>query len=172
MSFVKRTTASLLASAALLAAGAAQADTTWAWSYSGDGVTASGTFVTAGNAANNPEDILSFTGTHNGMAILGLVPVGDPLGSNFVWDNQFSASYPHFSEGGLLFNVGGGDAGIINLYYWADDDAIYNLIVVDGEPIEVPVAFSASIVPEPATYGYMALGLVGLAVAARRRKAA
>lgn len=169
MKMLKKAAAAIAASSALFAAGAAQADTTWAWSYSGDGVLASGTFVTAGTALV-AEDILSITGTRNGQAILGLVPVGED--SNFSYDNQFTVAEPHFTDGGLLFDVGGGDMGHINVYFF---EGQYFDLYVDAEAqlaYEVPISFSVSAVPEAATYGYMALGLIGVGLVARRRRQA
>lgn len=169
MKLMKQAAAALAASAALLAAGAAQADTTWAWSYSGDGVVASGTFVTAGTALV-PEDILSITGTRNGVAILGLLPLdSDP---NFVYDNQFTIAEPHFTDGGLLFDVGGGDFGHVNVYYF---EGQYVDLQVDADAqvtFETPITFTVSAVPEVSTYAYMALGLAGVGMLARRRRQA
>lgn len=162
----------LLAGAALLAAGAARADTLWNWSYSGDGVTASGTFTTAGTALV-PEDILSFTGTRNGTAILGLVPLDSD--SNFIYDNQFTSVAPYFSEPGILYDIGGGTAGShINIYWDSADGLIHDLQVDPTESfvIDTVVTFSVSAVPEPATYAVMALGLAVVGGVARRRRAA
>ena len=166
MNLIKQAAATLATSAALLVAGAAHADTTWAWSYSGDGVSASGTFVTAGTALV-PEDILSITGTRNGVAILGLLPLdSDP---NFIYDNQFTINAPHFSDGGFIYDIGGGDIGHINIYYYEGE--YWDLYVDGGAAFEVPISFSVSAVPEASTYAYMALGLAGIGAFARRRKA-
>lgn len=169
MKLLKQAAAALAASTALLAAGAAQADTTWAWSYSGDGVTASGTFVTAGSALV-PEDILSISGTRNGETILGLVPLGSD--SNFVYDNQFTVADPHFTDGGLLFDIGGGDFGHVNLYYYEGQYFDLQVDADAGIAYEAPISFTVSAVPEASTYAYMALGLLGVAAVARRRRQA
>lgn len=168
---MKRMGSLLLAGAALLAAGVARADTLWNWSYSGDGVTASGTFTTAGNALV-PEDILSFTGTRNGTTILGLVPLDSD--SNFIYDNQFTRIAPYFSEPGILYDIGGGTADShINIYWDSADGLIHDLQVDPTESfvIDTVVTFSVSAVPEPATYAFMALGLVAVGAVARRRRA-
>ena len=165
MKFLKHITAALLTVTAFAFSSGAQADTTWAWSYSGSGVTASGTFVTAG-AALVPEDILSISGTRNGQTILGLVPLGED--GNFLYDNQFTISGDHFTESGMLYDVGGGDAGHFNVYFFEGQH--FDLQVVDGQAIEVPISFSVSAVPEAATYVYLALGLVGIGALTRRRR--
>ena len=165
MKFLKHITAALLTVTAFAFSSGAQADTTWAWSDSGSGVTASGTFVTAG-AALVPEDILSISGTRNGVAILGLVPLGED--GNFAYDNQFTNSGNYFTDAGMLYDVGGGDVGHFNVYFFEGQH--FDLQVVDGQAIEIPISFSVTAVPEAATYVYMALGLAGIGALARRRK--
>ena len=171
MTFLKQAALAAAAAATLLAAGAANA-ATWAWSYTGPGVTAAGTLTTAGNALS-PEAILSITGTRNGATILGLVPLGiDP---NYEYDNEFTIGNPHFSEPGMLFDLGGGlDSSHVNLYYDLTTNNYVDLRINDvtGAVIDTNVTFNVSAVPEAATYAYMALGLAGLGIAARRRKSA
>lgn len=150
---------------ALSTLGTAHADQTWNFSYSGAGVTASGSFVTAGNALV-AEDILSITGTRNGLAITGLVPLDtDP---NFLYDNQFTAGEPHFTDGGMVFSVAGGQPNV-NVYFFA---GTYTDLYIDGlDPVETPITFSVSAaVPEPATALAMmaGLGLLGMRLRSRR----
>ncbi len=166
-SLFKQAAATLLAGAACFATGAAHADTTWAWSYTGNGVSAAGTLVTAGSALV-PEGILSITGSRNGETILGLVPLDTD--ANFVYDNQFTIADPHFSDGGLLFDIGGGDIGHINLYYFEGQYFDLQVDADAGIAYEVPISFSVSAVPEPSTYACLALGLVGVAAVLRRRR--
>lgn len=165
MKLIKHAAALLLGAATFLASSLAHADTVWAWSYSGSGVTASGTLTTAG-AALVPEDILGISGTRNGQTILGLVPVG--ADSNFIYDNQFVNDGAYFSEGGMLFDVGGGDTGHFNIYFYEGQH--FDLQVVDGQAIETAINFSVTAVPEAATYVYMALGLGALGAWSRRRQ--
>lgn len=150
--------------------GSAHADQSWVWSYTGAGVSASGSFTTAG-AALVAEDILSFTGQRNGAAITGLVPLDtDP---NFLYDNQFSAVGDHFTDGGVVFSVTGQDN--VNVYFFGGE--YVDLVIAGGvTPIETPISFTvaAAAVPEPATVLSMlaGLGLLGVFVGQRRRSAA
>jgi len=152
------------AALALAAMAPAHAVQTWSFSYSGAGVTASGTFTTAG-AALTFEDILSISGSRNGVAIIGLVPLDtDP---NFVYDNQFRSVGDHFTDGGMLLDLAG-SAPNTNVYFF---DGAYTEVFVDGlSAIETPITFNVSAVPEPATVLSMLAGL-GLVGAALRRRA-
>ncbi len=161
MKFSTRILSTVVTTAALFGAGQASAVTTWAFSYTGAGTTAAGTFTTAG-AAGVAEDILSISGTRNGQSILGLVPVdGDP---SFFYDNQFAAPLPHFTDGGMLYNTPGNVH--VNVYFF--EGQMYE--VLDGIP-EVPINFTVTAVPEAATYAYMALGLAGIGALSLRRRA-
>lgn len=155
----------LLATAVLTlsALGNAQANQLWNWSYTGTGVAAAGTMTTAGPALSF-EDILSITGVRNGQAITGLIPVGDD--PDFSYDNQFSAVGENFTIFGVLFGVVNGQSNV-NVYV---DGGTYIDLVVDGlTPIEIPITFTVTAVPEPATVLSMAFGLGLLGVYARRR---
>ncbi len=147
--------------------GAAHADQTWIWSYTGDGVTAAGTLTTAGPALV-PEAILSVTGSRNGLAITGLVPLGtDPF---FEYDNEFSSVAPYFSAPGMLYSVAGGQPNV-NVYFFNGE---YFDLYADGlEAIEVPITFSvtAAPVPEPSTVLAMMAGLGLLGVYMRKNRA-
>ncbi|MBC7940110.1 MAG: PEP-CTERM sorting domain-containing protein [Chitinophagaceae bacterium] len=156
----------LCAAVALSAAGTAQADQLWSWSYAGTGVTASGTFTTAGLALA-PEAVTSITGARNGAPIVGLVALGaDP---DFIYDNLFQAAPPHFTDGGLVFSFSGGLPNV-NLYYLGGD--FVDLRIVDGDAVEIPVSFSVTAVPEPSTALAMMAGLGLLGVVLRKSRAA
>jgi hypothetical protein len=152
------------AALALSAVGTAQADQTWAWSYTGEGVAASGTLTTAGPALSF-EDILSITGARNGQAITGLVPLGtDPF---FEYDNQFSAVGEHFTAPGMLFSLTGHPN--VNVYAF---EGVYFDLYTDGlSAIEVPITFNVTAVPEPATWLAMLAGLGVVGWQLRRQSA-
>jgi len=157
--------ACLAAALTLAGLSSAQAET-WIWSYTGTGVTAAGTFTTAG-AALVAEDILSISGTRNGVAITGLVPLdSDP---NFFYDNQFSAVGNHFTDGGMVFTVPGLPSNV-NVYFF---EGTYVDLIIDGDdPIETPITFSVTAVPEPATALALLSGLGVLGLRFRRRRTA
>ena len=143
---------------------AAHADI-WAFSYTGVGVTASGTFTTAGSALV-PENILSISGTRNGAAITGLVPVGvDP---DFLYDNQFTRISPNFTDGGMLFSVVGVGSNV-NVYFF--ETGYFDLAINGLNVVETPITWTVTAVPEPATVLSMMAGLGLLGVYMRKARA-
>src|SRR5580692_4366574 len=82
----------------------ATASLLWNWSYSGAGVSASGTFTT-----NDTPDgaglyqIVGITGTDNGATITGLQPTGTPIPGNepYAVDNLVSAAEPRLTMHGF-----------------------------------------------------------------------
>ncbi len=167
MKFKTFLAAGTLAASGLLGATAAHAVTTWNFSYTGAGVTASGTFTTAG-AALTPEAMLSISGVRNGVAITGLVPVGvDP---DFAYDNEFTVASPNFTDGGIVFGQAGGNPNI-NVYFF---NGAYQDLYIDsfGDPIETAISWTAAPVPEPATALTLLAGLGLLGVALRKSRAA
>jgi len=166
MSFQRLASTAALVAAGLLSATSASAVTTWNFSYTGTGVTASGSFTTAG-AALVPEDILSITGVRNGIAITGLVPVGDD--PDFFYDNQFTITSPNFTDGGMLFSMASGPN--INVYFFAG--TYTDLFVIGGTPFETDIAWNvvAAPVPEPATVLSMLAGLGLMGAFVRRSRA-
>src|SRR5271165_777367 len=88
----------LIAAAILLMHGqSAKALLLWNWSYSGAGISASGTFTTndAPDAAGFYQ-IVGITGTDNGAAITGLQPTGTAIPGNepYSVDNLVSGAEP------------------------------------------------------------------------------
>jgi hypothetical protein len=168
MTFKRLATTAALVTAGLLSATSASAVTTWNFSYTGAGVTASGSFTTAGNALV-PEDILSISGLRNGIAITGLVPVGsDP---DFFYDNQFTVASPNFTDGGMVYSLANGQN--INVYFFAG--TYTDLFVVNNTtPFETDITWNvaAAPVPEPATVLSMLAGLGLMGAFVRRRSQA
>lgn len=150
----------------LVSLSSAQAET-WAFSYSGSSVTASGTFTTAGPALSL-ENILSITGVRNGVAITGLVPVG--VDTNFIYDNQFTIGSPNLTEGGFLYSLAGG--GLNTNVYFFEGDYYEVFVTAAGAPVETPISWSVTAVPEPATVLSMLAGLGVLGVYMRKARAA
>ena len=103
----------LIAAAMLLMHGqSARALLLWNWSYSGAGVSASGTFTTndAPDAAGFYQ-IVGITGTDNGAAITGLQPTGTAIPGNepYAVDNLVSAAEPHLTKHGFGFSLANGN---------------------------------------------------------------
>src|SRR4026207_747529 len=89
----------------------AQASLNWNWSYSGDGITADGRFIT-----DDTPDALGFylitsiTGTRNGTAITALQPTGTPIPGNepFAVDNLVGLDGPQLTHNGFGYAIAGG----------------------------------------------------------------
>jgi hypothetical protein len=164
MTFQRLACTAALVAAGVLSATSASAVTTWNFSYSGAGVTASGSFTTAGNALV-AEDILSISGVRNGVAITGLVPLdSDP---DFLYDNQFTIASPNFTDGGMVYSLANGLH--INVYFFAG--TYTDLYVINNlTPVETDITWNvaAAPIPEPATVLSMLAGL-GLMGAFMRR---
>ena len=156
----------LIAAAILLMHGqSAKALLLWNWSYTGAGVSASGTFTTndAPDAAGFYQ-IVGITGTDNGAAITGLQPTGTPIPGNepYAVDNLVSAVEPRLTAHGFGFSLANGDYA--NPFYNGSNYFEYLSVppYKTGAGPERPVSFSAAIVPEPSAASLMLTGLVGL----------
>jgi len=156
----------LIAAAVLLTQGQpAQALLLWNWSYSGTGVSASGTFTTndAPDAAGFYR-IVGITGTDNGAAITGLQPTGTPIPGNepYAVDNLVSAAEPRLTTHGFGFSLANGDYA--NPFYNGSNHYEYLSVppYKNGAGPERSVSFSAAIVPQPSAASLMLAGLVGL----------
>ena len=156
----------MIAAAILLIHGrSANALLLWNWSYSGAGVSASGTFTTndAPDAAGFYQ-IVGITGVENGVGITGLQPTGTTIPGNepYAVDNLVSAFEPHLTAYGFGFSLANGNYA--NPFF--KDSSYYQYLsippYVNGAGPEKPVSFSAAIVPEPSAASLMLAGLVGL----------
>jgi hypothetical protein len=137
----------------------------WNWSYSGTGISASGTFTT--NDA--PDGAVGITGADNGATITGLQPTGTAIPGNepYAVDNLVSAAEPRLTTHGFGFSLANGNYA--NPFY--NRSSYYEYLSVppylNGAGPERPVSFSAAIVPEPSTASLMLAALVGLISFAR-----
>jgi hypothetical protein len=124
----------------------------WNWSYTGEGIAASGTFTTDDAPdSGGYYKIIGITGLRNGVAIISLEPDGEAVPGNpgFPVDNLISA-------GGRLTGHGFGfktaDGNYANPFY-ADFRAPPGFLEVFTQPpstgfSELPIAFVAAIEPE------------------------
>src|SRR5438105_4760578 len=165
----------VIAAAILLMHGQpAEALLLWSWSYSGNGVSASGTFTT-----NNAPDgagfyqIIRITGSDNGAAITGLQPTGTAIPGNepYAVDNLVSLAEPHLTMHGFGFSLANGNYA--NPFYNGSNYLEYLSVspYINGAGPERPVSLLAAIVPEPSAASLLPTALVGLTVRrARSRK--
>jgi hypothetical protein len=168
--------AALAASAVPLFVSGASA-TVLDWSYTGTGISGSGTMDATCTSSGCAID--SISGTANGLKILGLDLYDFP--DNIV----YPPSPPNIGvdSTGFSFEVTGGLS--YNLY---EDDglytpgppygcgAVYCLLgpgtVGAGDPFVALTSFSVSIVPEPSTWAMMLFGFAGLGFLGYRKRAA
>jgi hypothetical protein len=120
----------------------------WNWSYSGNRVSASGTFTT-----NDAPDgagfyrIVAITGADNGVTITGLRATGTAIPGNepYAVDNLVSAAEPHLTTHGFGFSLANGNYA--NPFYNGSSYYEYLSVppYVNGAGPERPVSFSADI---------------------------
>lgn len=140
----------------------------WTWSLTGQDISGTGTMTTLGDGTV-PTDVIDFGGNVNGNAITGVVALGTDPG--FIYDNVFSAMAPYFNNGGLLFALDG--TGNVNLYSVTDQLYYYAYSGIPSGANSgsgIPVRFAANRVPEPTTISLLLAGLIGLALAYRKRR--
>lgn len=166
----------VLAAFGILAAQHAVADTTWTWSYAATDITASGTFTTSGTAdADGFHQITAITGSRNGDAITGLYPTGSAIPGNepYALDNLIRvAAQGQVTVHGFGYATASG--GHANPFY-ADflSPPVYTEVFTTASSFsEVPITFSASIVPEPAGIALALSGLAAIGMATRLRRRA
>jgi hypothetical protein len=110
-------------------------------------------------------DILSASGTVNGVAISGLAPL-NPAGFNT--DNVYFAADPILTSSGLGWTTAIGTGNL-----WGNSPGSYSLYEFDGNSYYIATTgtLSTNAVPEPATWALLMIGFGMVGVAARRRKA-
>lgn len=156
----------------------------WKWSYSGTGIAANGTFTTN----DNPDDlgfylITRITGTRNGETIVGLQPSGTSIPGNepFQVDNLISLNPTQLSGDGFGYFTSGGN--FVNPFFadflqppsfvevFSAPPLIPGFENLGSEDSELPISFSATIVPEPTnTLGFLALGTLSVAWTLKRKR--
>ncbi len=135
---------------ALASACTAQPPLHWAWSYSGGGITAGGTFTTdRAQDSHGYYLITAITGSRNGQAITGLQPTGTAIPGNapYAVDNLIGGGGQQLSAEGFGFSLANGDyanpfgKGAGYLEYRSSPP------YPDGQGTELPITFSAKILP-------------------------
>jgi len=131
---------------------------TWNWSYSGLGITTSGTFTTV----DAPDGagfylITGIAGVRNGAPILGLQPAGTPIPGNepFSVDNLVRLEFPQLTVHGFGYAIAG---GTFSNPFFADFSQPPEYLeffsappftpgVAGSQNSELPIRFSATLAP-------------------------
>ena len=147
----------------------AHADTLWDFTYSGSGVSASGSFVTVGDGST-PSLVESMSGTYSDGTTTGaitLIPIpGVPTyapDGRYIADNLFGGT-PQIDTWGLLFNAGTQE---VNLYL--DSSGLLSTTLYNGSYVFSNVQFNATAVPEPGSVAMLLAGLGALSFVSRRK---
>ena len=155
----------------------AGASTMWSWDYSGSGITASGTFITASSPdAGGGYLITGIAGTRNGEMITGLQAPGTAIPGNepfTVDDVLFPGPAPQLTSGGFGFALA--DGTFSNPFYadFLPTPEYLEFFSIPGVGYtEVAVSFFATpvVTPEPATFGLAFGALVGVSALLRRKR--
>ncbi len=152
----------------------ADASTLWNWDYSAPGIAASGTFRTVDRPDGNGGYLITgITGIRNGDVITGLQPAGTSIPGNepyVVDDLVFPGAGPQLTSHGFGFSTSGGNHA--NPFY-ADFLPTPGYLEFFSIPpftdgglgfahSELPIQFSATPIPEPASCAFM-FGALALA---------
>lgn len=117
----------------------------WCWSFTGTGVSATGTFVTGSRAdAEGYYPITAITGTANSAAVTALQPPGTsvPGNSGYPVDNLIRASAPQLTKHGFGFVTS--DRTYHNPFHAEDyRDYVSRPPYADGKGAEPTIQFKA-----------------------------
>ncbi len=147
---------------------------TFQWSYTGDGVNASGTFVTD-PLTDGTYQITSITGERNGELITGLSTFG--LADNLIYltDPMFDYAGLSFVAGGTDFNIYGtvehaptGDHGVLIEGYIVNPG--WQLVDTQLDSFTLTRVGDVSQVPEPSSLALLSTGALGLIVRMRKSR--
>jgi hypothetical protein len=147
----------------LASAAVSQAATVFDFTYSGDGYSGSGQFIS--NDTVSSYYITDVTGVANGSAITGL--------SNYAGASNLLTfpGLPSTDQGGISFVTASGV--MFNLFTQGSAAEYVLSSAVDSVGYAsngVPIILSISAVPEPAVWAMMLVGFGGLGVAMRSRR--
>lgn len=137
------------------------------WSYTGEGISAGGTFATTTTGTAGVYQITGITGQRNGLSITALdTTLGSPDELLYypATDTGTALSPTFLDNNGFSYDIG---ADAYNIFTSIGRPSV---VENDGGPAIVFTASPAS-VPEPLTVSIFGAGLLG-AVALRRRKQA
>jgi hypothetical protein len=155
----------------------------WNWNYSGTDIGANGTFTT-NDTPNNLGfyQILGITGTRNGETITGLQTAGTPIPGNepFNVDNLISLNSQQLTGDGFGYSTSGGNysspffASFLStpgyLEVFSSPPIIPGFENFGLEDSELPISFSATIIPEPnSILSLLVLSTLGVSFASKAR---
>ena len=170
----------LMSVAALTAIATPATALDWNWSYAGTGITARGTFSTVDTPDSSGFYLITgIAGVRNSEMIIGLQPTGTPIPGNepFLVDNLVSLETPQLTKQGFGYAVA--DGTFSNPFFASflqPPDYLeffsappFTPGLVGPEDSELPIRFSATVIPEPATWALLLAGLGMLGLIARCR---
>ena len=163
-----------LAVAGVLFSQHAAAEITWSWSYTGNDIDAVGTLTTADvKDAEGFYEITGITGTRNGEAITALFPAGSAIPGNepFAVDNLIRiGGQGQLSGDGFGFTTATGNHANPFFADFLPTPGYLEVFTTASRVTELPISFSATIVPEPNLYTLLLAGMGTLVVASVRRR--
>lgn len=145
--------AGLLTSTALVAP--AMSSSLWTWSYSGGGITATGTFTTVDSPDTNGGYLITgITGSRNGQMITGLQPTGTWIPGNepYAVDNRvYKGPGPQLTKNGFGFSMSDGTYSnpLYADFLPSPGYLEFYSVPASGSSSEFPVVFAADLVPTP-----------------------